>query len=135
RELGARDLLRREHHDGKTEPASGPCRGRSVVAGRRRDDSGRAALAEALERRQRAPPLEGAELVSVLPLQPRLAPGGQRWVSELERCGGGDRGRPAGHDIATLDVVGGGLCPPPPPPVSPAVRPGHGLSPRKSSTG
>src|SRR5262249_4046212 len=43
----------------------GPCRRRTVIAGRRRHDI----ASPALQRRQRAPPLERAELVGVLALE------------------------------------------------------------------
>ena len=46
-----------------------PGDGGAVIAGRRGDDGGRAARLVLLDRRQRAAPLEGAELVHVLALQ------------------------------------------------------------------
>ena len=100
-DLRVRRVLRREDDDAQPEALRRPGRRRAVVPGRRGDDAVGARLAVRGEDGQRSAPLEGAELVDVLALEPERRDRGRGSAAQA-REGWGDRSREeAGRDCRT----------------------------------
>jgi hypothetical protein len=76
-ELGAGGLLGREDRCGKPEEPRRPGGRRAMITGRGRDDPFRSPRSVRFEGGKRAAPLEGAELVPVLPFEKDVAPASQ----------------------------------------------------------
>ena len=83
----ARRVLRSEDDDAQPEALRGPRRRRAVVARRRGDDAVGARLVVRGEDGQRSAPLERAELVDVLALEPEVVTGSEARWRRLERGG------------------------------------------------